>query len=92
MTDETPPPQLDAYALLTKPTLELTDGEVETIIADLRKRRTTYLATNKADSPKKEAAAKAALAAPAPTAEQKRLAKQEATRALMASIELPGLL
>ena len=45
---------LDAYALLSKPTLELSDAEVDAVIADLRKRREAYIKTGKADRPAKE--------------------------------------
>lgn len=50
---------LDAYSLLSKPTLELTDAEVGKIVADLRARRAKHLATGKPDKPKIEAKAKA---------------------------------
>lgn len=53
-----------AYDLLSKPTLELTDEEVEAICADLRAKRERFLAGQK-DSPPKEK--KAAL-----TAEEKK--------------------
>lgn len=46
--------ELDAYALLSKPTLELTDSQVALIVADLRQRRKNYIATGKPDKPKKE--------------------------------------
>lgn len=45
--------QIDAYALLSKPTLELTDAEVERIVVDLQARRKLYLSTGKPDAPKK---------------------------------------
>lgn len=45
--------QLDAYALLSKPTLELTDAEVERVVVDLQARRKLYLSTGKPDAPKK---------------------------------------
>lgn len=48
---------MNAYELLSRPTLELTDNEVDLIIADLRKRRAAYL-EGTADTPKKAAAAK----------------------------------
>lgn len=62
--------QLDAYALLSKPTLDLTDAEVERIVVDLQERRKLYLATGKPDAPKKAAKEKAAPKAKA-TAEEK---------------------
>lgn len=49
--------ELDAYALLSKPTLDLTDAEVERIVVDLQARRKLYLATGKPDAPKKARAA-----------------------------------
>lgn len=45
---------IDAYALLSKPTLDITDAEADIIIDDLRKRRKAYLATGKPDKPRKE--------------------------------------
>lgn len=56
-TELTPVPaeQQDAYALLSKPTKNLTDAEVTLIIADLRKRRFISLSTGKPDKPVKEA-------------------------------------
>ena len=46
-----------AYDLLTKPTLELTDAEVELIVADLQKRRHAYVDSKGKvkDSPKAKA-------------------------------------
>lgn len=44
--------QLDAYALLSKPTLDLSDKEVELVVIDLQKRRELYLKTGKPDAPK----------------------------------------
>lgn len=48
-------PERNAYALLSKPTLELTDADVEIIVADLRKRRLAYATDPKksADNPTK---------------------------------------
>ena len=80
MTD-TPEP-LDAYELLSKPTLELTDAQVELIVADLRHRRAAYVSTGKVDKPKKEKVA------------AKKLDADEKARnsaALLASLKLPGL-
>lgn len=37
------PAQRDAFALLSKPTLELTDAEIELICADLRRKREQFL-------------------------------------------------
>jgi len=83
ITQETP--QLDAYALLTKPTLDLSDAEVDAIITNLQKRRKVYLDTGKADAPAKEAAARKALAEPKakPTAADKKAN----TAALLDSID-----
>lgn len=73
-------PELDAYALLSRPTLELTDAEVEAIIVDLRKRRELYIKSGKADRPAKA------------KAEPKRKAtddeKKANTAALLASLKL----
>lgn len=52
---------MDAYALLSKPTLELTDAEIEVIVLDLRKRRERFLAGQKDNLPKKPKAAKPVL-------------------------------
>ncbi len=45
MTDEVP----DAYTLLSRPTLDFTDAEVDIVIADLRRRRAAFVATGKPD-------------------------------------------
>jgi hypothetical protein len=42
----------DAYALLSKPTLELTPEEIKAICADLRQRRERFLAGQKDNQPK----------------------------------------
>jgi len=83
--DEAAPPALDAYALLSKPTLQLTDSDVDILVADLRKRRDKYLASGKPDVPKKAAAAVKALAEPKakPTASE----KAAATKALLDEID-----
>lgn len=47
MADE--PETFDAYALLSKPTLDVSDEEALLIIEDLRKRRVAYLKTGKPD-------------------------------------------
>lgn len=49
MSEET---EMDAYALLSKPTLDLTDAEVEKVVIDLQSRRALYLKTGKPDAPK----------------------------------------
>lgn len=46
-------PTVNAYDLLTKPTLELTDAEVEIVVADLRKRRHAYVSAKTPDRPDK---------------------------------------
>lgn len=45
-------PTGDAYALLSKPTLELTEAEIEAICKDLRARRERFLAGQKDNQPK----------------------------------------
>lgn len=45
----------DAYALLSKPTLELTDQDIKDICTDLRKRRERFLAGQKDNPPKAKA-------------------------------------
>lgn len=53
---------LSAYDLLSTPTLDLTDAQVEAIVVDLQQRRKLYLTTGKADKapkPKAEPKAKA---------------------------------
>lgn len=62
MTDQTPAivesePQ-DAYSLLSKPTLDLTDAEVEIVVSDLRRRRRLFIEQGIKDEPVKKAAAK----------------------------------
>lgn len=55
-----------AYDLLSKPTLDLTDKDIEDICADLRKRRERFLAGQKDNPPK------AAKVEPPKTAEEKQ--------------------
>lgn len=43
------PEHLDAYALLSRPTLEYTDAEVAAVVADLRRRREAFIKTGKPD-------------------------------------------
>lgn len=53
-TPTTPPPTkpseapsaADAYVLLSRPVLELTDAELEVILSDLRRKRETFVASN----------------------------------------------
>lgn len=47
---------LSAYDLLSKPTVELTDAEVELICTDLRNRRLAYINHKKRDEPHKKPA------------------------------------
>lgn len=62
MSDTTPDP-LDAYALLSRPTLDYSDAEIEAVVVDLRKRRAAYLSSGKVDKPKAAAKATAKLSA-----------------------------
>lgn len=81
MSDAAPEHQ-DAYALLSKPTLELTDAEVEIIVRDLRAKRLTVLKNPKAaDRPKAEAK-KAA------TTKPDKAAREAATADLLADLGL----
>lgn len=52
MTEAEPPEAINAYDLLSKPTLDLTDAEVQAVVADLRRRRALYVKTGKPDKPK----------------------------------------
>lgn len=74
--------ELDAYSLLSRPTLELSDAQVERICEDLRRRRRQHVETGKPDKPKAERKAKAEPA----SAE----AKRANTLALLAQLKLPG--
>lgn len=47
----------NAYELLSRPTLTLTDAEVSDIVADLRQRRLAYVSGKKDVAPKKAATA-----------------------------------
>jgi hypothetical protein len=80
--EETVLPPVDAYSLLTKPTLEITDAEVDIIVADLRRRRANHLASGKPDKPAAEAKAKRT-----PKGKPSQAAKDEATKALLADID-----
>lgn len=80
--DTTPPPEADAYELLSRPTLEYTDEEVAKVVADLRRRRELFLKTGKPDRPKVEKVAR------------EKLSKDEKARntaELMAKLVIPGL-
>lgn len=80
MASETPD-QLDAYALLSRPTLDYTDEEVALVVEQLRKARSRFLATGTLDKPK---AAKAA------TVKLDADEKARNTALLLASLKLPG--
>ena len=75
---------IGAYELLSTPTLDLTDAQVEQIVEDLRSKRAFYLASGKQDRPKAAAKAKADPL----SKEAKALQKAENTRQLMASLNL----
>ena len=86
MTDATAPAILDAepvdaYSLLSKPTLDLTDAEVDLVIEDLRRRRSAYVKDGKVDKPKVVKAAAKKLDADE---------KARNTAALLAQLKLPG--
>lgn len=68
-----------AYALLSKPVLELTDAEVKVIIADLREKRLRFVTSGIAD--KKPAKPKVTM-----TDEEAAAAKAANTAALAASL------
>ena len=82
----TEPQHLDAYALLSKPTKDLSDAEVLLIIADLRKRRINSLQTGKPDKPAAEAKAKRLPAKKATDAE-----KKANTAAILGQLVIPNL-
>lgn len=81
MADELTDP-IDAYSLLSKPTLDLNDKEVEIIVADLRRRREAYIKTGKVDKPKKERAAAVKLS---------KDEKARNTALLLSQLKMPGL-
>lgn len=72
----------DAYSLLSKPTLDLTDAEVEIVVADLRRRRRLFIEQGIKDEPVKKAAAKKKAL---PAAAKDKAAN---TLALLASLKL----
>jgi hypothetical protein len=73
---------LDAYALLSKPTLEISDAQAEIIIEDLRRRRKAYLASGKPDKPKAAKVAAAKLSADEKAAN---------TASILAQLVIPGV-
>jgi hypothetical protein len=70
----------DAYSLLSRPTLQLTDAQVEKIVIDLRERRAKHIATGKPDKPRAEAKIKAE-----PLGKESKAAN---TAALLASLRI----
>jgi len=72
----------DAYELLSKPTLELSDAEVALVVEDLRRRRKAYVQTGKVDKPKKEKVAAVKLDADE---------KKRNTQLLLAQLNMPSL-
>jgi len=77
MSTAEPISERDAYALLSKPTLELTDAEVEIVVAELRKKRSAYVHEGKKDNATSKRK-------PAATAAD----KDAATKALLADLDL----
>lgn len=71
-----------AYDLLSKPTLDLSDAEVEQVVAELRAKRKAYVATGKVDKPKAEKKATVKLDADE---------KARNTAALLAQLQIPGM-
>ncbi len=72
----------DAYELLSKPTLDLTDAEVAMVVEDLRKRRKAYVQTGKVDKPK-------AIKAAAVKLDKDEKARN--TQLLLAQLNIPSL-
>lgn len=77
--DTSAPSAADAYSLLSRPTLEISDAELEIILADLRRKREAFVASNgkTRDTPGK---VKKAALTPAEKAER--------TKGLLASLGL----
>jgi hypothetical protein len=74
---------VDAYELLSKPTLELTDTEVDIVIHDLRQRRARWVNSGQ-KAPDKPKAAKAKAAKEKPT----DALRAAATQSLLADLNL----
>jgi hypothetical protein len=77
------PEDMDAYALLSMPTLDQSDAAAQRIVEDLRRRRHAYVTSGKIDKPAKE------------KAERVKLSQDEKARntaALLAQLTLPGSL
>lgn len=75
---------VDAYSLLSMPTLDISDAQAELIIADLRKRREAYVKDGKVDKPKVEKL----------KVEKAKLTKDDKARntaALLAQLKIPGM-
>lgn len=77
----------DAYELLSRPTLDITNAELELIVADLRRRREYFVKEGKKDNPKVEKAKREKKPATKATAEQK--ARQ--TAVLLSELNLGDL-
>lgn len=77
----------DAYSLLSRPTLEITDEELEIIVADLRRRREYFVKEGKKDNPKAERAK----AAKAPATKASKEAKERNTAVLLSELNLGDL-
>jgi len=73
--------QPDAYSLLSRPTLELTDDEVEIVVQDLRRRRDLFVKTGKPDKAKADSAKAKAI----PVDEAQKAAN---TKALLAQLKI----
>lgn len=82
MPDSPAEAALDAYALLSRPTLDYTDAEVEAVIADLRRRREAFIKTGKVDKPKAEKKA---------TVKLDKDEKARNTALLLAQLKIPGM-
>jgi len=82
MASEPLPEEADAYALLSRPTLEYTDAEVERVVEDLRRRRLLFIKSGKPDRPKKAKEAAVKLSADE---------KKRNTAALLAQLVIPGV-
>lgn len=75
-----PTDENDAYSLLSKPTLELSDAEVKTIIAHLRSKRLAYVESNGKKADKRPVAKAAA----EPVTEEKKADNTNLLLALLA--------
>lgn len=89
LTPADEPEALDAYSLLSKPTLSLTDEQVGRIVADLRDRRARHLRLGKPDKPASERKVKSPTAKL--TAEDRARNSRELMASMGLSLNLPGL-